>query len=310
MPRSPCSDPPDAERRRGAVEVKVAAILVGDRRTSPLPKRSPGPLAPARISIARAKGYAEIVASAWTAAARAQETRLPRSTSRSEPAQVYARTPPDRVPDVHGESTMPQAGQGTMFGPSDRRARGIGMRLEEETVGACGRGGVEQRWNEGPLAAARPIAPCPAAARSAWRRRSRALCTRAQAARNCACRRRDRRNRRTCRARDGTPAPALPNLFDGPGISSGAIHWPFLMFTGRLPCRQPRAKSVWRQRNAGYCNTSATRAASGTWPGHGRRSGSKPGAARTFSSARSPDSSPGPRGAFRARAIALSYDAL
>src|SRR2546426_225608 len=91
----------------------------------------------------------------------------------------------------------------------------------------------------------------------------------------------------------------------------GASHWRFLLFTGRPALPAATNRSVWRQRNAGIWRTSATRAAGATWAGSWTsvRIG-RPVALRTFSSARSPVSRPGPRGAFRRERLALSYDAL
>src|SRR6267378_1979034 len=162
MPRSPCNESTGCKNVAGVpVEVKVAAILWAIRPDFPTPETITRPLAAARISMARANATPRLSASAWTAAASSARTRLPRSTTRSDAgASLRTNSLPDALPHVHGE---PDDGrklvQRDHVRPVGRRARGIGMRLEEETVGARRRGGVEQRRNESPLAAARAIAP-------------------------------------------------------------------------------------------------------------------------------------------------------
>ena len=50
-------------------------------------------------------------------------------------------------------------------------------------------------------------------------------------------------------------------------MSSGAMNWPFLMFTGRPVAAQATIRSVWRQRKAGTWRQSTTSEAGLAWPG-------------------------------------------
>src|SRR5256885_2837053 len=168
MPRSPCSESTGCRNAAGVpVDVKVAAILRAISPDFPSPETITRPLAPARISIARAKAGPSVSASRWTAAASSASTRLPRSTSCLPPGcDAGARCglctdglpPPDTMPDVHREphdsSKLVERDHVRSVG---RRARRIGMGLEEEAIGARGGSGVQQGGNEAALAPSRAL---------------------------------------------------------------------------------------------------------------------------------------------------------
>src|SRR6266511_931956 len=160
MPRSPWSESTGCRNMAGVpVDVNVAAILRAIRPDLPTPETMTRPLAAPRISMARAKATLRLSASAWTAAASSARTRLPRSTRRSD-AGARLRTDglSDAMPDVHGESHDSSELVERNHVRSVRRcAGGIGVRFEEEAIGTgCGCG-VQQGWNEAPLAPARAI---------------------------------------------------------------------------------------------------------------------------------------------------------
>src|SRR5215471_16194239 len=94
-------------------------------------------------------------------------------------------------------------------------------------------------------------------------------------------------------------------------MSSGARNCPFFTLTARPVFAAAWIRSVWRERNAGICSTSATSAAGaacdGSWMSV--RIGT-PAASRTCPRTRRPCSSPGPRNDFDEVRLALSYDAL
>src|SRR5688572_365781 len=94
-------------------------------------------------------------------------------------------------------------------------------------------------------------------------------------------------------------------------MSSGARNCPFLRFTARPVRAAATIRSVWRERNAGICNTSATSAAGaacdGSWMSV--RIGTA-AASATRASTRRPSASPGPRNECPDVRLALSYDAL
>jgi hypothetical protein len=142
-------------------------------------------------------------------------------------------------------------------------------------------------------------APPPGAAPSASRRRPPARRTPRGAARRSACPPPGSRSRRRSPARSPRPAaePGPRALPTAPRISSGAIHCPFLTFTGKPVPPPASSRSVWRQRKAGICSTSTTSAAAAHCPGSWMSvSRGSPVSARTRSSRRSPSSIPGPRG--------------
>src|SRR5258705_12603274 len=115
MPRSPCSESTGWRNIAGVpVDVNVAAILRAISPDFPTPEMMTRPLAPARISTARAKAGPNVSATRWTAAASSASTRLPRSTSCLPPAcGVGARTGlcthglPHAVPDLDRQAHDP-----------------------------------------------------------------------------------------------------------------------------------------------------------------------------------------------------------
>src|ERR1700682_3285341 len=94
-------------------------------------------------------------------------------------------------------------------------------------------------------------------------------------------------------------------------MSSGARNWPFLMFTGLPADATARMKSVWRQRNAGVCNTSTTAATSAisSLSCTSVRTGT-PTCRLTSARMRSPSPIPSPRYDCAELRLALSYDDL
>src|SRR5688572_11537232 len=103
-----------------------------------------------------------------------------------------------------------------------------------------------------------------------------------------------------------------PRTFStAPRIPSGCSHCPFLMFTAFPVAPAASSRSVWRQRNAGICKTSATWATAAHWSGRCTSvSTGSPDACFTRSSARRPSSMPGPRWAPWFERLALSKLAL
>src|SRR5207245_5333024 len=160
---SPCSESTGCRNVGGVpVDVKVAAILRAISPDFPSPETITRPLAPARISIARANAGPSVSASRWTAAASSASTRLPRSTSCLPPGcDVGARCglctdglpPPDTMPDVHREPHDPgELVERYHVRSVGRRAGGIGVRLAEEAIGTGGGCGVQQGRNEAAVA--------------------------------------------------------------------------------------------------------------------------------------------------------------
>src|SRR4051812_37802004 len=90
-------------------------------------------------------------------------------------------------------------------------------------------------------------------------------------------------------------------------MSSGARNWPFFTFTARPVLPAARSRSVWRQRKAGICKTSATSAAGAhcdaSWTSV---STGRPVSAFTLARMRRPSSSPGPRNDLPLVRLALS----
>src|SRR2546425_8995348 len=194
-----------------------------------------------------------------------------------------------------------------------RRVVGVGMGLEEEGVGACGRRRVEQRWDELAGACARAIGSL-----AGLLHRMRRVEDDGPAAGRPQPHEVPHIHHEVAVAEEAAPlrdrdlgcAPAR-SFSTAPRISSGLIHCPFFTFTARPAFPVATRRSVWRHKNAGICSTSATWAAAGTWcvSWTSVRTG-RPVAWRTRSSARSPCSRPGPRAARRRERLALSYDAL
>jgi len=90
-------------------------------------------------------------------------------------------------------------------------------------------------------------------------------------------------------------------------ISHGERNCPFLMLTGFPAAATAATKSVWRQRNAGTCSTSATCAAARASSGECTSvSTGTPSEARISASSASPASSPGPGGESPELRLALS----
>src|ERR1700687_5757683 len=94
-------------------------------------------------------------------------------------------------------------------------------------------------------------------------------------------------------------------------MSSGARYWPFLISPGLPADATARMKSVWRQRNAGVCNTSTTAATSAISPLSctSVRTGT-PTCRLTSARMRSPSPIPSPRYDCAELRLALSYDDL
>src|SRR2546430_5475077 len=170
MPRSPCSESTGCRKLAEVpVDVNVAAIFRAISPDFPTPETMTRPLAATRMSIARANAGPSVSASRCTAAASRCNTRLPRSTScfgsgdvRFLRAGLCTDGLAHPMPDVHRESDDgPKLIEGQHVRSVRGRARWIGVRFQEEPVGARRRGCVEQRRDILARAAARSAGALP-----------------------------------------------------------------------------------------------------------------------------------------------------
>src|SRR6267378_1103782 len=166
MPRSPWSESTGCRNMAGVpVDVNVAAILRAISPDLPTPDTITRPLAAPRISMARANAGPRVSARRWTAAASSASTRLPRSTSCLPAAcGLGARCGlctdglPDAMPDVHREPHDPgELVERDHVWSIGGRAGRIGVRLEQEAIGAGGGGGIQQGRDEAAVAPARAV---------------------------------------------------------------------------------------------------------------------------------------------------------